>query len=139
MEWFPFEYTAPNFAPVTGTYRNIGVFTCHAIEQVATLGPALFDALLARFPDAEIHGVHIEPIASQIDASRAAEAAHAKARAYNTDLFLGRPKSPRALYCRGRSGNSRGRGCQHRVAFDLDARALIMRPPACGWGLTVPH
>lgn len=87
MDWIAFDFLKPDFSGVKGSFKSVGVFTCHAIEQVTTLGPAMFDALLIRFPDAEMRGVHIEPITSQIDPSRAAERAYAISHKYNTDLY----------------------------------------------------
>jgi hypothetical protein len=87
LGWFAFDFLNPDFSAVAATAKKIGVFSCHAIEQVEILGPALFDALLARFPDAELTGVHIEPISWQIDRSCTAEHAFAQRLQYNTDLL----------------------------------------------------
>lgn len=87
IAWFPFDFLAPDFASLPGDARSVGVITCHAVEQVAVLGTELFDSLIARFPEADIRGVHIEPVAWQIDPARTAEAAYARDHSYNTDLF----------------------------------------------------
>jgi hypothetical protein len=65
VSWVRFDLLNPDFSAFPAAARNIGLVTSSAIEQVTYLGPRLFDALLARFPDAKITGVHIEPITFQ--------------------------------------------------------------------------
>ena len=84
MDWFQFDYLAPDFTALPDAFHTC-VYSCHAIEQVATLGPALFDRLLEKYP--LVSGVHIEPIAFQIDASRVQDHLYAKRKAYNLDLY----------------------------------------------------
>lgn len=84
--WCPFDFTAPDFSGMPSADR-VCVFTVHAIEQVKSIGIALFDALLRRFPNSEITGVHLEPIAAQIDERCTGAAAYAAKREYNQDLF----------------------------------------------------
>jgi hypothetical protein len=85
--WFQFDFLKPDFSAVAAAPRKIGVYSIHAIEQVEILGPAVFDALLRRFPDVPIHGVHIEPVAFQIDPAREKEFLYAQGKRYNTDLY----------------------------------------------------
>ena len=95
VQWFPFNFLDPRFDDVTGSYARVVVFTCHAIEQIARIGSLLFDRILARFPEASISGVHIEPVSFQL-ASPAADAetaardevdrSYAADHGYNLDL-----------------------------------------------------
>jgi len=93
VTWFPFDFLQPDFAPVGTDYKNIAVFTVHAIEQVQRLGPALFDRLITQFPGARLTGVHIEPVGFQFEGegqldpdAAAVDRAYAEKRQYNLDL-----------------------------------------------------
>jgi hypothetical protein len=103
VDWFRCDLLAPDFAAVAGTPRHITLMTCAAIEQVKYLGATLFDRLFARFPDAEITGIHIEPVTFQfggdypapnyVDAAR--DRAMAVKRGYNMDLYAQVKAHPR--------------------------------------------
>lgn len=90
-DWFRFDFTAPDFhlCDVNSKTepKRVVVFTCHAIEQVRRLGPATFDAVFKRFPDAEIAGIHLEPVSWQIDLNLTREREYATLREYNADLM----------------------------------------------------
>lgn len=89
--WFPFDFLHPDFDIVPGSPREVCLFTCHAIEQVTRIGTALFDRILARFPDSAITGIHLEPVTFQLEPGAHGNAAdvnyaYAKQRDYNLDL-----------------------------------------------------
>jgi hypothetical protein len=86
MAWFPFDLLDPTFPHASPTPQRVGVYSCHAIEQVEILGPTLVDRLLACYPGAEVTGVHLEPVAWQIEPSRSDEERGSAARRYNKDL-----------------------------------------------------
>lgn len=87
IDWFPFDFLNPDFSAIPKQYRRIAVFSCHAIEQVHALGPKLYDTLLAHFSDSDVVGIHLEPLAFQIDTSRAVEADYARKKSYNLDCY----------------------------------------------------
>lgn len=95
VNWFRCDLLNPDFAAIAGAPRRIALMTCAAIEQVNYLGPTLFDRLLARFPDAEITGIHLEPITFQFGddyppppyADVARDRAAAEKLGYNMDLY----------------------------------------------------
>jgi hypothetical protein len=45
LGWFGFDFVRPDFSSVPQRYDRICVFTCHAIEQVTSVGCEMFDAL----------------------------------------------------------------------------------------------
>lgn len=83
---YAFDFLRPTFGVPAGlTPSRIGVFTICAIEQVQTLGESLFSALFSTYPDAEITGVHIEPLTFQLpDAPSGNRQRHARNVAHNT-------------------------------------------------------
>jgi hypothetical protein len=85
-KWFKFDFQEPDFSPLPDA-KSICIFTCHAIEQVDIVGSGFVDKLLARYPHAEIVGVHLEPISFQIDTSRLADLTYARKKLYNMDLY----------------------------------------------------
>lgn len=85
--FFPFDFLAPDFSAVDGDYKRVCVFTCHAIEQIPEIGTALIDAVLNRFPSADITGVHLEPLVFQINPDHAGGRAYAARHEYNHDLL----------------------------------------------------
>lgn len=87
VDWFAFDFLEPDFAGVIGNYSNVCVFTCHAIEQVEFLGSAFLHSLFQRFPDTKITGVHLEPVAPQIDSTQTQLADHLNRLRYNKDLL----------------------------------------------------
>lgn len=87
IDWFPFDFLNPDFSAIPKQFRRVAVFSCHAIEQVHALGPKLYDTLLAHFSDSDIVGIHLEPLAFQIDTSRTVEAGYASKKSYNLDCY----------------------------------------------------
>ena len=86
LEWFRLDFLNASFPETPIAPKKVGVYSCFAIEQVQFLGTSLFDRLLARFPDAEITGVHLEPVSFQVDPTMARERDAIKVRRYNEDL-----------------------------------------------------
>jgi hypothetical protein len=84
--WFPFNFLEPDYT-VLPYAKRILVYTCHAVEQVMTVGTSFIDRLIEKFPKAEIAGVHLEPLAHQIDATRTPDKKYALERGYNMDLL----------------------------------------------------
>lgn len=84
---FKLDMLNPDFGAVPRDVRRVCVFSCHAIEQIAVLGPGLIDALCAQFAHVPLTAVHLEPVASQIDPARTSEAAYAAEHRYNSDLL----------------------------------------------------
>ena len=87
LDWFRFDYLAPDFSAVPKNCRKVALVSWHAIEQVTNLGPSLFDAALSHFSDSEVVGVHIEPITFQIDPTYKVQREYSVSRAYNLDLY----------------------------------------------------
>lgn len=85
-DWFRFDYLAPDFSAIPKTFKRVALASWHAIEQVTTLGPTLFDAALEHFRDAEIIGVHVEPVTFQIDPTLTAQRDYSVEKGYNLDL-----------------------------------------------------
>ena len=89
-----FDFSRPDFASLPATARKVLVYSTQAIEQVGTLGPMLFDALLRKFPDAQILGVHQEPISFQMPdwetknpVRFARDSEYARNKDFNQDLY----------------------------------------------------
>jgi SAM-dependent methyltransferase len=61
----PFNYLAPDFG-FLDRFRNPLFFTCHSIEQVASIGPELFEAMVAIAP--QVRCLHHEPVGWQFNA-----------------------------------------------------------------------
>lgn len=86
----PFDFMNPDFTAVAGAPKSIVVYSFLAIEQVFRLGSGLFDALRARFPDATITGIHLEPIGFQAfsgDPAWDTDLRYAMEHRYNIDLY----------------------------------------------------
>ncbi len=95
---FPFDFLRPDFTAVTGQPKSILIYTFLAVEQVFRLGSGLFDALVARFPDAVITCVHLEPVAFQAhpdDPAWDADRRYAEKHRYNIDLYAQVAAHPR--------------------------------------------
>ena len=65
----PFDYNDPDLSAYRSTDKTL-VFSCHSIEQITTLGDAVFEELLA-IPGLD-RVVHIEPVGGQLLANSAA-------------------------------------------------------------------
>lgn len=85
--WFQFDFLQPDLANADGEASKVCLYTCHAIEQVTTIGPGLIDAVLQRYPHAAITGIHLEPISFQMNPSRRSDLAYAERKHYNMDLY----------------------------------------------------
>jgi hypothetical protein len=87
LSWFRFDFLKPDYSDVPIGGRDVCLLTCHAIEQVGVVGRDFIDEALNRFQGSRLCGVHIEPLASQLDPARATDVRYAHRHGYNTDLF----------------------------------------------------
>jgi hypothetical protein len=85
LEWMPFDFLKPNLVKVPAA--KVCIYTCHAIEQVRDVGATWLDRVFNIYPDADVTGIHLEPVSWQIDPARTVDRAYAERHSYNRDLM----------------------------------------------------
>lgn len=80
-----FDFHAPGYDLIPVSQAPALVVTVHAVEQIPTLKPSVFTALIARLPN--LSGLHIEPAGFQLSPTSRTSAAYAEQHDYNRNLW----------------------------------------------------